>query len=416
MAAIIDGRALAAERQQLLAQDTERFGKLHGRAPGLAVILVGADPASEIYVGRKTKASRQIGIESHEFRLPANTSQAELLRLIADLNNDGAIDGILVQLPLPRQIDAETVLDAISPTKDVDGFHPVNVGRLSSKTRGLVPCTPLGCIQLLETVVPDFVGLKAVVIGKSNIVGKPVALLLLERECTVTVTHIHTKGLPDIVRTADIVVVAAGSPGLVRGDWVKPGAVVIDVGINRITDAEGRQRIVGDTCFDELGHAGAITPVPGGVGPMTIASLLENTLKAAWKNGEAKSKAYAAVRPELREVTVQVDRLEIDALIGVNADEYGRRQRLLIDLKALVMPPPGDDIHTTLDYRQVVAFAQSVADDHNCLIETFAARLADMCLAERNVRLVEVSVAKPGALATGIAGASVKVSTPYGLG
>jgi methylenetetrahydrofolate dehydrogenase (NADP+) / methenyltetrahydrofolate cyclohydrolase len=184
-------------------------------------------------------------------------------------------------LPLPAQISAERVLGAISPDKDVDGFHPVNVGRLSTGTGGLIPCTPLGCMLLLEQVIEDFKGLKAVVIGKSNIVGKPVALLLLERECTVTVTHIHTRGLPEIARSADIIVVAAGVPGLVRGDWVKPGAVVIDVGINRVVDAEGKKSIVGDACAGEMDHASVITPVPGGVGPMTIACLLMNTLRAA---------------------------------------------------------------------------------------------------------------------------------------
>lgn len=252
-----------------------------GVVPGLAVVLVGEDPASEVYVRRKIAKSRQVGIRSFEHRLEARTGEAELLRVIEALNADPAVHGILVQLPLPLHIDASRILDAIDPGKDVDGFHPVNVGRLSSGTGGLIPCTPLGCLMLLDTVVPELKGKNAVVIGKSNIVGKPVALLLLERECTVTVTHIHTVGLPDIVRTADIVVVAAGSPGLVRGSWVKPGAVVIDVGINRITLPDGASRLVGDVMFDEMSHALAVTPVPKGVGPMTIACLLANTVKAA---------------------------------------------------------------------------------------------------------------------------------------
>lgn len=249
--------------------------------PGLAVVLVGDDPPSQVYVRRKVAKASEVGIRSFEHRLDAATSQSDLLALIARLNADPAVHGILIQLPLPPQIDAGRVLDAIDPAKDVDGFHPVNVGRLSNGGDGLVPCTPLGCMLLLDEVFDDFRGLKAVVIGKSNIVGKPVALLLLERECTVTVTHIHTRNLADIVRSADIVVVAAGSPGLVRGDWVKPGAVVIDVGITRVIGEDGKARIVGDVAATELDHARVLTPVPGGVGPMTIACLLSNTVKAA---------------------------------------------------------------------------------------------------------------------------------------
>lgn len=276
----IDGKVIAAK---LSARTAEQVGALAaaGLRPGLAVVLVGQDPASEVYVNRKVRQSQTVGIRSFEHRLDANISEADLLALIARLNGDPAVHGILVQLPLPHQIDAGRVLDAIDPAKDVDGFHPVNVGRLSTGTGGLIPCTPLGCMLLLETVIDNFRGLKAVVIGKSNIVGKPVALLLLERECTVTVTHIHTRGLSEITRTADIVVVAAGSPGLVRGDWVKPGAIVVDVGINRVARADGTSKIVGDAVFDELAHARAATPVPGGVGPMTIACLLANTVKAA---------------------------------------------------------------------------------------------------------------------------------------
>ncbi|HWW64793.1 MAG TPA: bifunctional methylenetetrahydrofolate dehydrogenase/methenyltetrahydrofolate cyclohydrolase FolD [Sphingomonadaceae bacterium] len=281
MADIIDGKAIAETLSASIAADVRQLAIERGIVPGLAVVLVGEDPASQIYVNRKVLQTRKVGMRSIEHRLPVETSEAELLGLIAALNADPAVHGILVQLPLPPHVDGHKILDAIDPRKDVDGFHPVNVGRLSSGTGGLIPCTPLGCMILLETVIDDFRGLRAVVIGKSNIVGKPVALLLLERECTVTVTHILTQNLPDIVRRADIVVVAAGSPGLVRGDWVKPGAVVIDVGINRITDENGKRRVVGDAVLSEMDHARAVTPVPGGVGPMTIACLLANTMKAA---------------------------------------------------------------------------------------------------------------------------------------
>ena len=249
--------------------------------PGLTVILVGSDPASEVYVRRKIKACEKVGINSSEHRLPAETSQDALLTLIARLNADPEVHGILCQVPLPAHIDTRTVLNAIAPEKDVDGFHPVNVGRLSTGTGGIVPCTPLGVMLLLETVVDDFVGQDAVVIGKSNIVGKPVAMLLLERECTVSITHIYTENLPELARKADIIVAAAGAPELVKGDWVKPGAVVIDVGITRIMGEHGKEKLVGDVKFDEVQHARAITPVPGGVGPMTIACLLHNTVQAA---------------------------------------------------------------------------------------------------------------------------------------
>ncbi|ATE65154.1 bifunctional 5,10-methylenetetrahydrofolate dehydrogenase/5,10-methenyltetrahydrofolate cyclohydrolase [Rhizorhabdus dicambivorans] len=284
MVHIIDGKAIAARVASGVAAQVQRLARERGVTPGLAVVLVGEDAASEIYVRRKVAQTTAVGMRSIEHRLPAVTSEAELLALIASLNADDDVHGILVQLPLPPQINAAKVLDAIDPCKDVDGFHPVNVGRLSSGTGGLIPCTPLGCMMLLDTVIDDFRGLKSVVIGKSNIVGKPVALLLLERECTVTVAHILTRNLPDIVRSADIVVVAAGAPGLVRGDWVKPGAVVIDVGINRIIDENGNRRIVGDVAFDEMDHVAGITPVPGGVGPMTIACLLANTVKAATRS------------------------------------------------------------------------------------------------------------------------------------
>ena len=281
VALTIDGRALA---RTIGAETARQAAELHARTgvlPTLAVVLVGEDPASQVYVRRKVKETQAAGMRSIEHRLEPSIAEGDLLSLIASLNADPAVHGILVQLPLPRQIDATRVLDAIDPAKDVDGFHPVNVGRLSTGIGGLVPCTPLGCMRLLDTVVKDYRGLNAVVIGKSNIVGKPVAMLLLERECTVTVTHIATKGLPGIVRTADIVVAAAGSPRLVRGDWVKRGAIVIDVGITRVTDEDGKEKLVGDCAFNELGHAGAVTPVPGGVGPMTIACLLANTVQAA---------------------------------------------------------------------------------------------------------------------------------------
>ena len=281
MAAIIDGKAMAARIVKDTADQIAAFREDTGAQPTLAVILVGHDPASEVYVRRKLAASAKAGIRSVKHDIPSETSEADLLALVDRLNADRGVHGILIQLPLPRHIDPAVVLDRIDPLKDVDGFHPVNVGRLSIGTDGLVPCTPLGCMMLIDSVVPDLAGKKAVVIGKSNIVGKPVALLLLEREATVTVTHIRTVNLPDIVRSADILVVAAGVPGLVRGDWVKPGAVVIDVGINRVDDGQDGSRIVGDCAFDEMDHAAAITPVPGGVGPMTVACLMANTMRAA---------------------------------------------------------------------------------------------------------------------------------------
>jgi methylenetetrahydrofolate dehydrogenase (NADP+)/methenyltetrahydrofolate cyclohydrolase len=282
----IDGRAMARRLSDSIAADVATL-VARGVRPGLAVVLVGQNPASEVYVARKVAETARAGIASFEHRLPADTSEATLLALIDTLNLDPAVHGILVQLPLPEQIEAGRVLDRIAPEKDVDGFHPVNVGRLSTGTGGLVPCTPLGCMMLLDSVIDDYRGLAAVVIGKSNIVGKPVAMLLLERECTVTVTHIATRGLSGIVRTADIVVAAAGAPHLVRGDWVKPGAVVIDVGITRVADESGRTKLLGDVAFAELAHARAATPVPGGVGPMTIACLLANTVRAATLAGRA---------------------------------------------------------------------------------------------------------------------------------
>lgn len=281
MAQIIDGKAMARALTERTADEVRQIVTETGTPPGLAVVLVGNDPASEVYVGRKIAQCRKAGIVSFEHRMPATTAEGELHALIDQLNADPAVHGILVQLPLPAGIDAARVLDRINPLKDVDGFHPVNVGRLSTGTGGLVPCTPLGIMMLLDSVIDDYRGLNAVVIGKSNIVGKPVSMLLLEREATVTVTHIETRDLPDVARKADIIVAAAGAPQLVRGYWVKPGAVVIDVGITRVTDHDGSSKIVGDCATHELEHARAVTPVPGGVGPMTIACLLANTVRAA---------------------------------------------------------------------------------------------------------------------------------------
>lgn len=280
MAQIIDGTALAASVLGAMAQRVEKLRSC-GVEPALAVVLVGNDPASEVYVKRKVSQCRKAGIKSLEHRLPADVSQSDLLDLIDHLNQDLAVHGILIQLPLPRAIQASVVLDRIHPSKDVDGFHPVNVGRLSTGTGGLVPCTPLGIMKLLDTVIDDYRGLNVVVIGKSNIVGKPIAMLLLEREATVTVTHIETRDLPDIARKADVIVAAAGAPHLVRGYWVKPGAIVIDVGITRVGIEGERTKLVGDCATHELEHAKAVTPVPGGVGPMTIACLLANTVQAA---------------------------------------------------------------------------------------------------------------------------------------
>jgi methylenetetrahydrofolate dehydrogenase (NADP+)/methenyltetrahydrofolate cyclohydrolase len=252
-----------------------------GRAPGLAVVLVGEDPASQVYVRSKGAATREVGMASFEHKLAADTSEADLLRLIQALNADPAVDGILVQLPLPAHIDAGKVIEAIDPHKDVDGFHPVNVGRLASGAPALAPCTPTGSLLLAQSVQTQLSGLDAVVIGRSNIVGKPMAQLLLRENCTVTVAHSRTRDLPAAVRRADLVVAAVGKPEVVRGDWIKPGAIVIDVGINRVAAGEGKTRLVGDVAFAEAKEvAGAITPVPGGVGPMTIACLLRNTLEA----------------------------------------------------------------------------------------------------------------------------------------
>jgi methylenetetrahydrofolate dehydrogenase (NADP+) / methenyltetrahydrofolate cyclohydrolase len=289
MADLIDGRAVARKLDEQTKAEVDAMVAAGSPRPGLVVVLVGQDPASEVYVRRKIKACEKVGIRSTEHRLPAETTQDALLTLIARLNADPEVHGILCQVPLPAHIDTRTILGAIDPAKDVDGFHPVNVGRLSTGTGGIVPCTPLGVMMLLETVIDDFVGKDAVVIGKSNIVGKPVALMLLERECTVTITHIYTENLPEIARKADIIVAAAGAPELVKGDWVKPGAVLIDVGITRITGEDGKEKLVGDIAFDEVKHAKAVTPVPGGVGPMTIACLLHNTVQAAKAIAQGKA-------------------------------------------------------------------------------------------------------------------------------
>jgi methylenetetrahydrofolate dehydrogenase (NADP+)/methenyltetrahydrofolate cyclohydrolase len=250
--------------------------------PGLAVVLVGHNPASEIYVGSKTKMALGSGMRSFDHRLPEDVSEAELLTLVGRLNNDPAVHGILVQHPLPDHIDAQKIVDAIVPAKDVDGFHPMNAGRTSTGLPALVPCTPLGCVILAKTIQPSLTGLEAVVIGRSNIVGKPLVHLLLAENATVTVCHSKTQDLPAVCRRGDLVFAAVGRPEFVRGNWLKPGATVIDVGINRVAGSEGKSRIVGDVAFKEaLDVAGAITPVPGGVGPMTIACLLANTVRAA---------------------------------------------------------------------------------------------------------------------------------------
>lgn len=280
-AQIIDGAAVAAHLRQTIAVRVAGLAARQGRAPGLAVVLVGEDPASQVYVRNKGKATLEVGMRSIEHRLAASTNEAELLALVARLNADPLVDGILVQLPLPKQINADRVLQAIDPDKDVDGFHPINAGRLMIGQPGLVPCTPSGCMMLLKQVLPTLTGLNAVVVGRSNIVGKPMAQLLLQADCTVTMAHSRTRDLPSVCRGADILIAAVGKPEMIRGDWIKPGAVVIDVGMNRIQLAEGKTKLVGDVATSEaLPHALAITPVPGGVGPMTIACLLNNTLTA----------------------------------------------------------------------------------------------------------------------------------------
>ena len=281
-ARIIDGKAIAAELRIKIAGEVKRLAAQHGIVPGLAVVLAGNNPASESYVGSKAKVTVETGMRSFDHRLPETVSQADLLALVRKLNADPAVHGILVQLPLPAQIDALEVLAAIDPGKDVDGFHPINAGRLASGLPALAPCTPLGCIMLAKTVHASLAGLEAIVIGRSNIVGKPLAQLLLSENATVTIAHSKTRDLPAVCRRADLLFAAIGRPEMVRADWIKPGATVIDVGINRVPAAGGKSRLVGDVAYAEASQvAGEITPVPGGVGPMTIACLMVNTVRAA---------------------------------------------------------------------------------------------------------------------------------------
>lgn len=282
MAGIIDGKVSAAELRARVANVVSGLKSSHGLVPGLAVVLVGEDPASEVYVRNKGKQTVEVGMASFEHRLPDKTTEDDLLALIEQLNGDPAVHGILVQLPLPAQIDAHAVINAVDPDKDVDGFHLVNVGRLATGEPGLVPCTPLGCMMLLRAHAGDLSGQNAVIVGRSNIVGKPMAALLLAAHCTVTVAHSRTKDLIDVCRQADILIAAVGRAEMIQGDWIKPGATIIDVGINRIDGENGKTRLVGDVEFVSASAvAGAITPVPGGVGPMTIACLLRNTAQAA---------------------------------------------------------------------------------------------------------------------------------------
>ncbi|WP_192180184.1 bifunctional methylenetetrahydrofolate dehydrogenase/methenyltetrahydrofolate cyclohydrolase FolD [Mesorhizobium amorphae] len=276
---IIDGKAAAAILADKITADVAELRWETGLVPGLAVVLVGDDPASAVYVSSKHRQTVAAGMASFEHRLPSETTEDDLLALIERLNGDPAVHGILVQLPLPPQIDASAVLNAVEPGKDVDGFHIQNAGSLATGQEALVPCTPLGCLMLLKDRLGDLSGLHAVIVGRSNIVGKPMAQLLLSENCTVTIAHSRTRDLATICRSADILVAAVGRPEMIRGDWIRPGAIVIDVGINRVK-RDGKSRLVGDVAFAEAAHAGAITPVPGGVGPMTIACLLSNTLTA----------------------------------------------------------------------------------------------------------------------------------------
>ncbi|KJZ18271.1 bifunctional methylenetetrahydrofolate dehydrogenase/methenyltetrahydrofolate cyclohydrolase FolD [Loktanella sp. S4079] len=295
-ATVIDGKAFAATVRGKVAEHVTRLKEVHGITPGLAVVLVGEDPASQVYVRSKGKMTVEVGMNSFEHKLEANTSEQELLNLIEKLNNDPAVHGILVQLPLPDHLDSDLVINSIDPAKDVDGFHISNVGLLGTGQKSMVPCTPLGCLMMLRDHHGSLSGLNAVVVGRSNIVGKPMAQLLLGDSCTVTIAHSRTKDLPDVVRQADIVVAAVGRPQMIPGDWIKPGATVIDVGINRIEKPEGGNRLVGDVEYDSCAAvAGAITPVPGGVGPMTIACLLANTVTACCRaNGLSEPEGLAA--------------------------------------------------------------------------------------------------------------------------
>jgi len=281
-AKIIDGKAFAAAMRGRVAAQVAALKAADGLTPGLAVVLVGEDPASQVYVRNKGKQTVEAGMNSWEHRMPADVGQDAVLAKVAELNADAAVHGILVQLPLPAQVDEAAVINAVDPAKDVDGFHVINTGRLATGQDALAPCTPLGCLMLLRDTLGDMSGAEALVVGRSNIVGKPMALLLLGENCTVTVAHSRTRDLAGACRRADILVAAVGRAEMIRGDWIKPGATVIDVGINRIPKDGGKTRLVGDVAFDEARHvAGAITPVPGGVGPMTIACLLSNTVRAA---------------------------------------------------------------------------------------------------------------------------------------
>ncbi|SEV89441.1 methenyltetrahydrofolate cyclohydrolase [Cognatiyoonia koreensis] len=300
-ATVIDGKAFAAKVRGQVAEHVARLKEVHGITPGLAVVLVGEDPASQVYVRSKGKMTVEVGMASFEHRLAIDTSEADLLKVVHDLNNDPAVHGILVQLPLPDHLDSDLVINAIDPAKDVDGFHISNVGLLGTGQKSMVPCTPLGSLMMLRDHLGSLSGKSAVVIGRSNIVGKPMAQLLLNDSCTVTIAHSRTADLPSVVRQADIVVAAVGRPQMVQGDWIKPGATVIDVGINRIDagtkdDGSPKTRLVGDCDYDSCAAvAGAITPVPGGVGPMTIACLLANTVTACCRaNGLAEPEGLTA--------------------------------------------------------------------------------------------------------------------------
>jgi methylenetetrahydrofolate dehydrogenase (NADP+)/methenyltetrahydrofolate cyclohydrolase len=288
-ARILDGKKLAETVRGEVRIGVDEFREKHGRVPGLDVVLVGEDPASQVYTRNKEKASIEVGMRGTLHTLSPTTSEEDLLLLLARLNADASVDGILVQLPLPKQIKEQRVLDAVSVDKDVDGFHPVNVGLLASGRPGLVPCTPLGCMRLLKSAEVDLKGARAVVVGRSNIVGKPIAQLLLAEHATVTIAHSRTRDLAAVCRDADVLIAAVGKAEMIRGDFIKPGAVVIDVGINRIALPDGKTRLVGDVAFEEAKErASAITPVPGGVGPMTIAYLLQNTLTAASRRAAAR--------------------------------------------------------------------------------------------------------------------------------
>ena len=288
-AKIIDGKKLADKICNDVSKQADIIQKNHGIQPGLAVVLVGEDPASQIYVKNKGKRTIEVGFRSFEHKLDKKTSEKELLALVTKLNNDKTVNGILVQLPLPEQIDAQKILDAINPEKDVDGFHAVNSGKLWSGLEGMVPCTPLGCLIMLKETLKDLTGMNVVVVGRSNIVGKPIACLLLKEHCTVTIAHSRTKDLPEVCRGADILVAAVGRAEMIKGSWIKPGCTVIDVGINRVEKEDGKTKLVGDVDFEDAKkNAKFITPVPGGVGPMTIACLLVNTLTATRRQNKIK--------------------------------------------------------------------------------------------------------------------------------